>query len=110
MIRVRKITVILLVLASLAAAGAAWAQPYQPPPPFGAYDKPEWYPAPGNPKVFYAPNIQGDLFWLGNRYFYYYSGYWYRSYSMWGPWQPARNLPKGILRLDRGAFKQPPPW
>jgi acetyl esterase/lipase len=110
MAQIIKVTAILLVLAACAAAGTAWSQPYQPPPPFEAYDKPDWYPAPGSPRVYYAPNIPGDLFWVGSRYFYYHGGYWYRGDSMWGPWYPVRNLPAVLMRLDRGAFKQAPPW
>ena len=110
MARILKLTALLLVLATLSSAGAAWTQGPQPPPPFAPNVNPQWVPAPGSPRVAYAPNISGDLFRYGRRYYYFSGGYWYRSKSMWGPWRPVRHLPRYILRLHRPAFKSPPPW
>src|SRR4030042_4304309 len=108
MARLLKLTAVLLVLAAALSAGAALAQ--GPPPPLPPGVAPQWVPAPGSPRVAYAPNISGDLFLHGRRYYYFSGGHWYRSKSMSGPWHPVRRLPRAILRLHRPAFNTPPPW
>jgi hypothetical protein len=108
--RLVKLTAVLLVLAALLSAGAALAQGPQPPPPLTPEMSPQWARAPGSPQVAYAPNIPADLFRHGRQFYYYSGGSWYRSKSRYGPWRPARRLPRGILRLPRSAFKTAPPW
>jgi hypothetical protein len=122
----RGLKVLLLVLL-LAAWGALaiWAQPYPPPPaapapappitypppPFPANLSPGWTPAPGAPRIMYAPNIPGDVFRVGgHKYYYYYRGSWYRGKSPMGPWHVVRKVPRGLYRLPRSAFKGQPPW
>ena len=73
--RTRKLTAVFLVLTTLCAAGVLAARVPQPPPPLPPGISPHWTTAPGNPRVAYAPNIPSDLFWYGNRYYYYYGGY-----------------------------------
>ncbi|MHB8069764.1 MAG: hypothetical protein ACYDIC_17870 [Desulfobaccales bacterium] len=105
--RTWKLTAVLLILAAVVSAGAASAQP---PPPLPPGVSPHWTPAPGNPRIAYAPNLPVDLFWYGNRYYYYYGGSWFRGNSLYGPWHRVRHLPRGIYRLHRSAFKSPRPW
>jgi hypothetical protein len=109
MSRVLKLTAFLLILLTICSAGAVWSYT-QPPPPMPPGVSPHWTPAPGNPRVAFAPNLPSDIFWYGNHYFYYYGGYWYRGNSLYGPWKLVRHLPRGIYRLHRAAFKQPRPW
>jgi len=100
-----KLTAVLLIMATVWGAGASWAQHRQPPPPLPPGVSPYWTPAPGNPRIAYAPNIPADLFWYGNRYYYHYGRYWYQGKSLYGPWYLVRYLPRGIYRLHRSAFK-----
>ncbi len=102
---------VLLVLVLMLPVGApVWAQPY-PPPPVPGDVAPAWAPAPGAPKVMYAPNVPGDVFRVGrHQYYYYYGGNWYRGKSPLGPWHPARKVPKSLYRLSGSAFKGAPPW
>jgi hypothetical protein len=81
------------------------AVPPQPPPPMPHNAVIQWVPAPGNPKVLYAPNIPGNLFRLHKKFYYYYGGQWYRGKSPLGPWHPVRKVPAGLLRLHPSAFK-----
>lgn len=110
---------LLLVLALLTALAApAWSQMAPPsplpgvalPPPVPPGVAPAWAVVPTSPKVFYAPNIPGDIFLLHKKYYYYNGGYWYRSKHLRGPWHPARKLPSALRRVDRSFFKTPPPW
>jgi hypothetical protein len=110
MARLLRVTTVLLILLTVCSAGAVWAQRYQPPPPMPYGVSPHWTPAPGNPRVAYAPNLPSDLFWYGNNYYYYHGGYWYRSKSLYGHWRRVRHLPRGIYRLHRSAFKYGRPW
>jgi hypothetical protein len=102
---------LLLVLALLTAGVApAWSQMALPPPvPPGV--APAWAVVPTSPKVFYAPNVPGDLFLLHKRYYYYYGGYWYQSKYPAGPWGLVqKKLPPALYRVNRSYFKTPPPW
>ncbi len=108
MYRGLKLLIVSLVVCGT-LAGGVWAHPPLPPPiPEGV--APHWSPAPGSPRVAYAPNIGGDLFRYGPRYYYYYGGRWYRARSLYGPWRAVHRLPRGILLLHRSAFKSAPPW
>jgi hypothetical protein len=101
----------LLVLTLLTALVApARAQAVAPPPPVAPGVAPVWTVVPTSPKVLYAPNVQGDVFRLHHKYYYFYGGYWYRGKHLLGPWRPVRKLPKAILMVDRSCFKSPPPW
>ena len=120
MLRGLKLMLLVLLLAAWGAP-AVWAQLYPPPapapavsyppPPVPVNMAPAWAPAPGAPRIMYAPNIPGDVFRVGGRkYYYYYGGYWYRGKSPLGPWHVVRKVPKGLYRLSRSAFKGAPPW
>jgi hypothetical protein len=112
---------VLLWLTLLAACAApAWPQAVvpgpppvmvAPPPPIPPGVAPAWIPVPGSHKVFYAPNLPGDLFLLHKRHYYYYGGVWYQSKNPMGPWGPVqKKLPPALYRVNRSYFKTPPPW
>jgi hypothetical protein len=75
------------------------------PPPIPPNIVPQWVPAPGSPRVAYAPNVPANIFLLHRRYFYFWNGQWYRSKSLGGPWYPVRKVPKALRRLQPSAFK-----
>jgi hypothetical protein len=104
--------ILVVVIALLTLASAAWGQVAVPamPPPLAPGVAPAWTVVPASPKVLYAPNVPGDVFRLHRQYYYYHRGYWYRSKHLTGPWHPVRKLPQAILRVNRSCFKSPPPW
>lgn len=115
----RLLKVFLLVALLSAFAAPAWCQTAVPPPvlqevalptPVPPGVAPAWAPVPTAPKIFYAPNIPGDLFLLHKKYYYYSGGFWYRSKHLRGPYRPVQKLPKALYRVDRRFFKTPPPW
>jgi hypothetical protein len=116
MSRLLKGLLLVLLLSSLVVP--AWSQMVPPPPPQGVVlpppappgVTPAWTPVPTSPKVFYAPNVPGDLFFLNKRHYYYYGGVWYQSKHLQGPWHPVRKPHQALYRMDRTYFKTPPPW
>lgn len=113
MARLQKGLLVVLLLTALVVP--AWSQMVPPPgvalpPPVPPGVAPAWAPVPTSPKVFYAPNIPGDLFLLQKRYYYYYGGAWYQSKHLLGPWRPVRKPHPALYRVNRAYFKSPPPW
>ena len=119
MSRISRPLKLLLALALITALAApAWSQMVPPPPPPGVAlpppvppgVTPAWAAVPTSPKVFYAPNVPGDLFLLHKRHYYYYGGAWYQSKHLVGPWHPVRKPHPALYRVNRTYFKTPPPW
>jgi hypothetical protein len=102
--------VLLFAFLAAALAGPTLAQDLRiiPVPP---HVRPQWTPLPGNPQVYYAPNLPTDVFRFRGRYYFFWEGYWYQSRSARGPWKSAAQVPPAVAVIDPATFKkkqQPP--
>lgn len=60
--------------------------------------------------IYYAPDIEVELYVRGGVWFYFYNGYWYKGRDHRGPWVhvPAHKLPRGFTKIPPGLRKVPP--
>jgi hypothetical protein len=101
--------VIVVVLALLTLASAAWGErkAFSPLPPD---IRPSWTAVPGVAGVQYAPNVGADVFRHGGQYYYYHHDAWYQGKSLAGPWTSGPTLPPAFYQIGAPYFKTPPGW
>jgi len=72
---------------------------------------PSFVPIPGYP-VYYAPNVNGNLFFYDGRYWLFANDNWYSSTWYNGPWYtvPPLDVPAFLLRVPIRFYRRPPPF
>jgi hypothetical protein len=94
-----------VLLGICAPAGAAVSIGSDPP------GYPELVPVPGCP-VYYAPQLDANLFFYNGLYWVYAQDRWYSSSSYDGPWDlvAPELVPVSVLRVPVRYYRQPPPY
>jgi hypothetical protein len=83
-----------------------------PPPPISMRTMPRWHLIP-NTGIHAANNVDFDLFRVGQVFFLYNDGYWYRSDRWSGDFVAISDtrLPRDFRRIPRNEWRHgPPPW
>jgi hypothetical protein len=95
---------LLIILALVAAPGAAGAQDIRinPVPPDV---KPKWTQVPGVPQIFWAPNLPTNVFRYRGNYYFFWESYFYRGSAPEGPWKRVAKVPEGFYKVDPAYFK-----
>jgi hypothetical protein len=72
---------------------------------------PNLVPVPGYP-VYYAPQVDGNLFFYDGRYWIFANDNWYSSSWYNGPWYTVQPLavPEFLLRVPVRYYRRPPPF
>ncbi len=60
--------------------------------------------------IYYAPDIEVELYFRGGGWFYFHNGYWYKGRDHRGPWVyvPMKKLPREFSKIPPGFRKVPP--
>lgn len=96
---------VLLLLGFQVQVGPGFAAP--PVPRFLA---PQWAQVPQVQGVYYAPNLEADLFRYGDRFYYLQEGIWQIAAALTGPWQVIQSPPPVFYNIGPNYFKNPPGW
>ncbi|MFP3868555.1 MAG: hypothetical protein ACLFUU_10400 [Desulfobacteraceae bacterium] len=84
------------------------AEPPGPPHKTGP-----WQPVKGVHGVEYAPDLPdlpGDLFRYGKKYYYFYEGDWSQGDTYRGPWKRVEKIPPIFREIGPEYYKSPPGW
>jgi hypothetical protein len=100
----RRLLLLLVMLALVAAPEAFWAQDIriEPVPP-GV--KPQWTQVPGTPQVYWAPNLPTDVFRYQGKYYFFWVNYFYQGSAPEGPWKAVVKVPEVFYQVDPAYFK-----